>query len=335
MKPCSLPCLFALLTPWLACAQTTIFDDTFGNSTMNDSSPASPTATSANYDIASGKNATSSSISAGDLKIAMASTSGSLVEAQALFTTTPVTLASTGDYIEFTATFKDTANIMLGGTQGALWTGLFNSGGSSPLTGLNNGGLNTASGSALATGGTANWQGYAAALTGGSGANTIATRPQQNGPGTASINQELLGNGIVSAASYDNPAGAKINSSSSTFGGLTTGSTYTIDLKITYTSGTTPSLSLDYDLYSGSSATGTAIDAEEATAIGTNILTTTFDGFSLGERYSSSTAAASSMDVSQILVTDQIAAVPEPGTFGLVVIGALTWACRRKMPIGK
>ena len=119
-KPNSLLLVLALFTLPLASRADTVFSDTFSSSTMNSASPAAPTATTTDYAVLSGKNATGSSIGASDLKLTMLSTTSGFVEAQARFATTPLTLAATGDYIQLRATFTATAGILAGPGTGFL-----------------------------------------------------------------------------------------------------------------------------------------------------------------------------------------------------------------------
>src|SRR5437762_12773119 len=168
--------LMALGASTLPVRATPVFMDTFATSTLN-SNVNAPTGTSTNYVIASSKNATGSTIGSGDLKIPIASTSG-LAEAQALFTTTPINLTTVGDSIEATLVFKNTSGILT--TAGAAtFLGLFNSGGTAPVTGLNNGGISSTLTTAT-TGGAAGWAGYVSQIGAASSAqNAVNTRAPQ------------------------------------------------------------------------------------------------------------------------------------------------------------
>src|SRR5215475_122 len=118
----------------------TVFSDSFsGGSTVpittapNNNYPAT-TATATGYAIASSKGQSPApSISAGHLVFGMASTGSGIEQAQALFTTSPIILANTNDFIELTITFVPTG--ILGSTSsssGELDFGLLNSGHSAP-----------------------------------------------------------------------------------------------------------------------------------------------------------------------------------------------------------
>ncbi|HSY42660.1 MAG TPA: hypothetical protein VK811_02040, partial [Candidatus Acidoferrum sp.] len=237
--------LFALLgltaPAWLCEAQTTFFSDNFSGSTTNLVSvrSGSPTASSTSYDIASSKNTIGySTIAPNDLHLTLSTATGSgFVDAQALFMTngSPVALTEPGDYIELDVVFTNTGGTLLyGGTKSALWVGLYSSGGSAPVSGgaLANSGLTATSGSAYATGNCADWLGYVGGICAGYDDTQIRTRPLQNGAGTASGNQELLGSD-ASGGTYDNPAGTAIQTVTPTpTVTLASGATYTLDLTI-------------------------------------------------------------------------------------------------------
>src|SRR4051794_4292512 len=101
--------LIALLfaAPLAAMAQFVVFTDNFknGSTTNHVSNPGgTPFASFTSYDIAATKGAlTNCPVGNGDFKIALDAATGSgLIEAQALFTKTPITLISPGDYINLT-----------------------------------------------------------------------------------------------------------------------------------------------------------------------------------------------------------------------------------------
>jgi len=286
-----------------ALADTTVFSDNFSSSTLNGVS--SPTSTSTSYDIASSKAATSA-IGAGDLSITLPSTSSGLVEAQALFAASPITLASSGDYIDFKLTFTDTANILIAGklTSG-LWIGLFNSGGVAPLTSLQSSGLAT-----NFTGGTQGWQGYHNQLTGtGGSVKTYLRAPQTAAAG----DQDLLGNNASSGTTYANPRGFQLSGQATSAVTLTNGQQLTAEFKVMLngTGGTTVSNIL-FDVASGNTLLGLS-----STTNGIPI--TAFDGLAFGWQYKGAAGdPASTMDVSSLSVTTN---VPEPSTIGLVLGG--------------
>jgi len=311
----------ALTLPLAVIAQpVTVFSDNFSNgSTLNGTSTlgGTPTASSTSYDIASTKAATTApAISSGDLKLTLnAATTGGFVEAQALFTATPVTLATVGDYINLTYTFTDTSGSLLAGTSAGanyIWTGLFNSGGIAPLAGsLNNSGLSSITGSVFATGGTAGWLGYSANIRGANGsisAATLYTRPAQSGAGTTSANQDLLGNGVGSGA-YVNPGGTQLTGgTTSAASALTSGAQYTISYQVALSAIGT--LSVNETLYSGVGTGGSQIIA--VTGTDSTGLATSFSGLGIGARQSGGSGNPT-MDISQITITSgNIAPVPEP-----------------------
>lgn len=204
MKPLQSLAALALTSglPLAAAAQTTVFSDNFSNgSTFNGTSTpgGTPTASSTSYDFDSTKTG-SESISSGNLTFGLSSaTTSGLIEGEALFTSTPVTLQTVGDYIDLTYTFTDNNGTLLaGGTSSSIVNGLFNSGGgNTPVAGTagtsgNAVTLNTTAGSPYATGNAASWQGYVGRITESGGTDEFYTRPLQNGTGTTSANQDLL-----------------------------------------------------------------------------------------------------------------------------------------------
>jgi hypothetical protein len=321
--------VLASALPLAVTAQTTVFSDNFGNgSTLNGASTpgGTPPASSTSYDIASTKAATTGPvIGSGDLRLTLngATTSG-FVEAQAVFSSTPITLATVGDYINLTYTFTDTSGTLLAGTSAGasyLWTGLFNSGGSAPLAGsLNNSGLSTTAGSAFATGGAAGWVGYSANINGANGSVAGAklyTRPAQTGVGTSSANQELLGSAVGGGA-YNNPSGTQLTGgSASATAALTSGAQYTISYLISRSA--IGSLYVSESLYSGASTNGSLLIS--VTGTDSTGLATSFDGLAIGARHSGGSGNPI-MDINQITIFDSIQSVPEPGTLALLGGGA-------------
>jgi hypothetical protein len=132
----SMICLLAVASESVM-AQTLspVFTDNFlnGSTTGTTSIPGgTPTASFTSYNIASTKNATASAISSGTLRMTFAATTSGFAETQAVFSSTPVTLASLGDAINLRYTFVNTSNGLsgTGATNGScyLWTGLYNTG---------------------------------------------------------------------------------------------------------------------------------------------------------------------------------------------------------------
>jgi len=311
-----------LLSPLFAGhAQTVIFSDNFSGSTLNQV-PTSPTATSTSYEFFSGINGGSATIGPGALHLALPSTTSVLGEVQAAFSSTPVSLANVGDYLNLTVTFVNTANILLAGNaNSSLTVGLYNSGGALPNQGIVT--LNTGN----TTGGSQNWLGYVGRIIQSGTANVI-TRPAQTPNGTTSQNQDVLFNNASSSQAFNNPTGATVGSKSTTSSpiSLTAGSTYTLDYRIMLSAPGT--LSISNALYSGGSVnSANTLFNELATTTASTLITSSFDSFAIGWRASLSAAAASSMDITSITIS-----VPEPGTpilIGVAVLGSLALRHRR------
>ena len=305
--------LLALAVPLAALAQQTVFYDTFGSSTLNQTNAfpgGTPTASSTSYTCASAKAAPNFSIAPGHLQIYCPSTSSANSEAQAMFTKYPVTLASVGDYIELTYTFTDWTNQMnnVGGNGSGFLMGLYNSGGTPPLGGtiLQNGGLGGAT--TADVGGTSNWVGNVAQMINSQTAGTawgIYTRRVQTI--AENINQELLYND-------NNPKGVTLASVTPAapypFPNLTIGSQYTAQLRITLSDVGT--LTISNGLYAGVDTSGTLIFSNVAAAVTTtNVLTTSFDGLALGFRATGGGVAWTN-DINSITVIAALAAQAGP-----------------------
>lgn len=312
--------------PLVVSAQTTVFSDTFDSgSTAQSATPASPTANSTAYEyFQQGGNPATPTVAAGDLHLAGRTTSSSISEAEALFTATPVTLATVGDWIDLTVVFTDTQNIFPNGSASTLNVGLYNSGGVTPHQGVR---LDSTS---AETGGSQGWNGYVGRIGGtGGAASSIYTRAAQTANGTSSQDQDLLFNGASGSAAYNSPAGTTLGSGTQFAAGLTAASVYTLDFQISLSDAGT--LTISNALYSGGVVdSANLLSSEIGTATGTNLLTSSFDGFAMGWRYNS-TSAANSIDVSSISVADSIQTVPEPGTLALIGTGVVfAAACYRR-----
>jgi hypothetical protein len=305
----------------LASQADTVFTDTFSSSTLNPATMSAPTPTSTSYAILADKNAlANSSIAANDFKVAMNSTSTGRVEAQARFATSPLTLATTGDYVELSLTFNNTLNLLTLGSSSYLGIGLFNSGGADPVAGgaLASSGLSGTADSPYATGNAAGWVGYNARL----GINTLAsrfyTRPIQNGSGTTSRNQDVIFN---ESSGYSNPSGVQIGADS-TFGAfLTQGNTYTYTFRLTFDAGT-GFLNVAENLYAGAGTGGANLFSHSGTTTDSTTPTLSFDSFGFGWKHSVSSGTPSTMDLSRIEVTALITPIPEPTSASLFLVAA-------------
>lgn len=285
-----------------------VFTDNFNSgSTVNGTSTPGgiTTASSTSYDLASTKMATNS-LGSGHLKIGLAaSTTGGYLEAQALFAATPITLATPGDYITFTYTFTDSANLLAGGTGSAIYAGLYNSGGSAPVAGsLAAAGLTSTAGSAYAAGNCSNWVGYVSTIAANGGTSQAYTRPSQNAGGTASANQELIGNGN-GGGTYSNPVGVQLGTETSGVT-LTAGQQYTLSCTIALTAAGT--LAITNNLYDPNS---NLIFSQTNTAAGANDLTQSFDSLCIGI-VNIGTSLDPVMDINQITVSASLAGTPGP-----------------------
>jgi autotransporter-associated beta strand protein len=308
--------LLTLATPLTLIAQQTVFYDTFGESTLNqtnipggipggtasDVTPFSATS----YTIASAKNALATTIGPGHLVLITSATSSGNTEAQAIFTKYPVTLASVGDYIELTYTFTDKYPIFQNGsaTSTALFLGLFNSGGVAPLYGtvLQNGGVYTSSQTSADLGGTKDWVGYSAQDYYGNGWRLYA-RPAQTT--LNNLNQNLLynyPNGLANGGAIF-PAAANLT--------LSPGQQYTVQLRVTLSA--PGQLTISNALYAGTDTSGLQFTNTSWTVTGANVITTNFDGLGIG--YRAGNPAAWTNDINSIKVVASLAAQAGPYYF--------------------
>jgi len=303
-----------LVAPLAAMGQvTTVFQDAFTSgslSTLNPTATSPGTLTSARtaYEIAASKSATSTTIASGVMTFGNFSTSSGYCEGQALFTASPVTLNTAGQYIEFYYTFTATTTLFSGNANDneQVSLGLYNSGGSGPTNGtaLWNSGL--ASGSTAGDiGCVKGWQGYCGMIAYTKSAtlqpSAIYTRPAQTGANN--LNQGLCPvSGYSSAVNLVQLTGVQGQPA------LTVGNQYTLDLKIYYVNSTT--LAITNTLYNGAGIGGSVYSAggftaqNGATVTGANVLTNAFDGLCIGFRPTSSPTTAETMQINKVTVLE-------------------------------
>jgi len=309
MKRLSLFAL-ALVAPMVALGDT-VFSDTFGSGSTINGTPFSPTANSAAYqNWSQGANPAGFSIGPNALHFAGRTTTSVFAEVQAAFAATPVTLNTVGDYIDLNLVFTDTLNILLAGQNSSsqITIGLFNSGATLPLTGAR---LDAAG---FPTGGTAGYVGYIGRVMLNGNASVI-TRPVQSG-GANSSDQDLLFNNAGGGA-FNSPTGASVGATATSFtGGLTQGSQYSLDYRITLNAANT--LTISESIYD---SVNTLLMSQSQVASGGTFLTSSFDALAFGWRRSGPDSQGSSVNVNSILVTDYIQTIPEPGSLVMLCGG--------------
>jgi fibronectin-binding autotransporter adhesin len=324
---------FLLALPLAALAQLPVFTDNFvnGSTTNKLSVPGgTPSASFTSYDFASSKNTTTGPTnSAHLLRLALSGgTTSGFLEIQALFAKSPISLNAVGDYLTMTYTFTNTTGTLLAGGNGSyIFNGLYNSAGVPPVAGLlGNGALSTATGSPFATNNAANWQGYVGRVSNGN-TSAIYTRPVQNGAGTASSDQDLVGNNSGSGA-YVNPSGTTVGATQVVPVPLTSNATYTISFTIALTDVQT--LTITNALYEGPNTGGTLDFSQTSVATGATYLTNSFDGLAIG-LFNKGANLNPLMDISSIVITANIFGTPGP-SFG--VTGGGTGCPGNSFPIG-
>ena len=309
-----------LSMPLAVMAQTTVFNDTFtsGSDTLN-VAPVAPTSSYTGWENVSQKNSTSSSINTGDFRYTLAaSTSSAINEAQALFTSTPVSLSSAGQSISLEVVFTDNGGTILNGSGSYVYDGLYNAGQVAPLSGLANAGIAT-----YVAGGANGWHGFigrsGSSATTSASADSIVARYAQTG--TATGNQAVLANNASSGLGV-NPIGVILGSGAAS-GTFASAGVYTMYLNIALT-GTGETITSD--IYSGSGIGGALVSGTTASVLSTDAANyvTTFDGLAFGFRHANASANITPiMDVNQVLV---IADVPEPASAVMFGFGALALA---------
>ena len=284
---------------------------------------ATPTATSTNYDVASSKNSTATTLSSGSpLMMQMVSTTSGITELQAVFTSSPVTLVNVGDSVELTTTFTDTSLIATAGSSAAYF-GLYSSGGNAPFNNMGNGssssptitGLNNAQINDN-TGGVQGWVGYEGEIY-GSSKPKVFNRPAMV-VGTSNLDQALVGEGQTGG--FTGTQATVVSQSNAV--ALTQGNQYTAELEITL--GASNVYTVAEDIYSGASDAGALVESTVTTATG--LTSGGFDGMSVGWRETTS-GAASEMDINSAEVTTT---VPEPATLGILGLAAVGLMHRRR-----
>ncbi|HUJ10337.1 MAG TPA: PEP-CTERM sorting domain-containing protein [Verrucomicrobiae bacterium] len=293
----------------------TVFSDDFSGSTVQATSTPTPTSTS--YDLACNKapnNNATATIGTGHFTVTFPNTSSGIVEMQALFASTPVTLSSAGDYIDFQLTFTEVGGVMTASASKSsnLAMGLYNSGGVAPLTTLNAGTEGNA-----AAGGVQGWTGYHSdtfvGVAGGTSSKLFYRQAQANAAG----DQDLLEGGANQPGTgyyYTNPLATQIGSSQTSTLLLTDSSVYTADFKITLGASDTTISQMFYD----GVGTGGTLEWSQSGTIA-QVLPASFDGMGFGwvEKYSGGTV--SSLDFNSIAITTNV--VPEPSTLALAGAG--------------
>lgn len=299
----------ALLASSLAAkAEETVFFDTFGTSSLNQSNISGgipggiPTASQTSYTVASAKNALATTIGANHLRLIMAATSSGNNEVQARFTDYPVSLASVGDFVEMTYTFTAAMPGMksTSSANSALFQGLFNSGGIAPQANsiLQNGGLSSATTAYI--GGTKEWVGYSAQFYNGN-ASRIYVRPKQTTENNS--NQGLL---------YNFPqGGASGGTLSFPSPNLIPGGQYTMQFKVTLSG--IGELTITNALYTGADTSGVQYTNLSWVVTGANVLTTNFDSLAIG--YRGTDSAIWTNDINNIKVVAGLAAQAGPYYF--------------------
>jgi hypothetical protein len=320
MKRLSLIALTFAMPLAVMAAPTTVFNDTFTGSDTYNVTAVTPTSTYTTWQPLGQKSVTIGSPGSGDLQFTFTGpTSSGWGEVQAMFASTPVTLATVGNSISLMIVFTDgytgaSGSLLRGNSGSLLWDGLYNSGGSAPLSGLGSAGL---TGAGPTTGGAKGWQGFGGWTAVSGKNNTIFGRQAQTA--TSSGNQDVVGNNTSNGIG-NSPKGDTLGTSASTVS-LTGGNVYTLYMTVQLTGVGTEVV--NNSIYSGSGISGTLLGTTTATilAASTTNYTTTFDALAFGiSQKMPADSIVPLMDISQVQV---IADVPEPASAVLLGLGAL------------
>lgn len=276
------------------------FSDDFSTSTVNQV-PVAPTAGSASYEIIAWKNySPAPSIASGDLKFGMVATSGGIIEAQAVFANSPITLVVPGDYIEMTVVFTNTAGLLT--ALSYMGFGLYDSGQVFPVAGGITNNLPV-----IATGGAQNWRGYWAQLGYTGNKCKIVNRKAQTG--TDNRNQEVLTTGS-GGMSYGSPAGVTVGSEPTAPSlTLVAGQPYTASFKIAFVDDTT--LAITNTIYAGAEASGTPLSQFGGLTTSTTWVTGGFDALGIGW-YQKTGSIITTIDISSIVISGHATPITGP-----------------------
>jgi hypothetical protein len=279
----------------------TKFQDNFTSSTLNPtaSSPGTVSSSQTAYEIASSKSATSTTIASGTMTYGNFSTSSGYCEGQALFTGSPITLNTPGQYIEIYYVFTDTTTLFNGngGANEEVNIGLYNSGGVAPTNGTSlwNSGLSSGS-TAGDVGCTKGWVGYTSEFSYNNNSSAMASRAAQTAANN--LNQGLGYNSGATTANLTTMGAVAAEPV------LTVGNQYTMDLKIMYINATT--MAITNTLYSGVGNSGSIVSEGGWTGLfGTQVsnpLTFTYDGMCVGFRPTSNPTTAETMKINNVTV---------------------------------
>ncbi len=172
--------------------------------------------------------------------------------------------------------------------------------------------MTTAGSSPFATGNCEPWQGFEGQILSNS-APRIITRPVQNGTGTTSANQDLLGAGVGSGA-FGNPGAVVLESAPAVGITLATNIGYTWDMRITLTAAQT--LQISNAIFQGPDTTFPILYSQITSNLTANVLATSFDGMGIGLRCTTAKGSEQNpvMDISSILISGQSTVPTNPPT---------------------
>lgn len=285
---------------------TDVFNDTFtAGSTLNAAAPlAAPTATSASYIVISEKGKQGDAMNAGSLTFGQPKTSSAAAMIEALFTTTPVTLANNGEYIEITATFNGTGPLLTAKNGSMIAIGLYDAQQVAPYPG---GQYDHAAGNAP-TGYAENWKGNYYNFS-WIGATATQSGVYQRTGATVAQNQEVIYKNVSAADVV--PAGtAGIGSASASADSnlLTASQPYTIVMRIMRETAAT--IQVDAYMYEAATATGTPIYARTHTGVAASSLK--FDALAFGWAVKTNVAVSTANLTNIKVATGTGFPVPQP-----------------------
>jgi len=280
----------AWFSPCTASADSTVFQTNFSADTIHAATPVI-TPTSTNWYILSSKNATSTTIGSSGFNLTYAATSSAAgLEGIARFASAPVNLASVGDSITARAVFYTDKVLNLS-------AGFYNSGGSNPLTTLQNTGLDSTL-LTVTNDGTLAWKGYRARLQSGSATGVISARLPQTG---ASLTRSAHDVVATSTGDFSSPGPVSIASIGNSAATVTLADGLGTEYRLLYTITRTAAdaLTVSYTIKDASDVVLYSVSGITTLTTVPSQVTSAFDAFAIGTR--NNVAAGNS--ISQLYLT--------------------------------
>lgn len=241
-------------------------------------------------------------MTASDFRYGIATSTSGSIECQSIFTTNPVVLAQSGDYIQMTVVFTNNTGILTATC--LLGFGLYNGGQTNPVLG---GMFGTAVNANTQAGGANQWAGYVGQLAFNGASSRIMTRAPQTS--TTANNQDVIGSGS-GTLTYNNPAAATIGTASPSTLIFTNGNVYTEVLTIALAG--PASEAITNVLYSGPNTNSPVFAQFGGISTNATFMTSAFDALGIGWRATANTTGGTIIDISSIQINGHVSALVPP-----------------------